>query len=173
MINYRRANISDIEALVDIRLQFLRYDKPDWAAETDPEIATGIRQYYTEAIPTGECIHWLAESDNRIIGSGALSIRRFAPGLLLRNGKSAYIFNIYIVPDFRKQGIATEIIRRLIADAKQHGVTRLELHATEMGYPVYTKLGFRQPNQKYLEFFVSPDNTNSLNEAKITNSYEI
>ncbi|MDR2441708.1 MAG: GNAT family N-acetyltransferase [Planctomycetaceae bacterium] len=158
MINYRHAEISDIETLVEFRLRFIRHYQPDQITELDAEIETGIRQYYTETIPTGECIHWLAEFDNRTIGGGALSIRCYAPGLLLRNGKSAYIFNIYTEPDFRKQGIATEIVRRLIADAKQHGVTRLELHATEMGCPVYEKLGFRLPDHKYMEYFVTSEN---------------
>lgn len=154
MINYRRADISDIETLVELRLRFIRQYQPDRVAELDAEIETGIRRYYTETIPTGECIHWLAESENRTIGGGALSIRSYAPGLLLRNGKSAYIFNIYTESGFRKRGIATEIVRRLIADAEQCGVTRLELHATEMGCPIYEKLGFRQPDHKYMEYFV-------------------
>ncbi|MDR1270570.1 MAG: GNAT family N-acetyltransferase [Planctomycetaceae bacterium] len=161
MINYRHANTSDIETLVEFRLRFIRHYKPEQATELDTEIESGIRQYYTETIPTGECIHWLAESENRIIGGGALSIWSYAPGLTLRNGKSAYIFNIYTEPDFRKQGIATEVVRRLIADAGQRGVTRLELHATEMGSPVYEKLGFQPPCHKYMEFFVSPNNTDS------------
>ncbi|MDR2754720.1 MAG: GNAT family N-acetyltransferase [Planctomycetaceae bacterium] len=164
MINYRRANFSDIETLVEFRFRFIRHYQPDRVAELDAEIETGIREYYTETIPTGECIHWLAESENQTIGGGALSIRSYAPGLLLRNGKSAYIFNIYTESGFRKQGIASEVVRRLIADAKQHGVTRLELHATEMGCPVYEKLGFRQPDQKYLEYFVATNNTDSKNE---------
>ncbi|MDR0338035.1 MAG: hypothetical protein LBI18_13195, partial [Planctomycetaceae bacterium] len=98
MINYRCANVLDIETLVKFRLRFIRYYQPDRVTELDTEIETGIRQYYTETIPTGECIHWLAELENQTIGGGALSIRRYAPGLLLRNGKSAYIFNIYTEP---------------------------------------------------------------------------
>ncbi|MDR1964860.1 MAG: GNAT family N-acetyltransferase [Planctomycetaceae bacterium] len=152
MINYRRADISDIETLVEFRFRFIRHYQPDRITELNEEIETGIRHYYAETIPTGECIHWLAEFEDRTIGGGALSVRRYAPGLMLRNGMSAYIFNIYTDSDFRKQGVATEIVRRLITDAKQHGITRLELHATEMGCPVYKKLGFESPNQAYLEY---------------------
>lgn len=50
----------------------------------------------------------------------------------------------------RGQGLAEAIIRRMLADEERRtGATRTALHATEMGEPVYRRLGY-EPNSTFI-----------------------
>lgn len=50
--------------------------------------------------------------------------------------------NVYTRPEFRRRGLATEVLKLMITDAKTLGLSNLELGATDQGAPVYRKLGF-------------------------------
>ena len=50
--------------------------------------------------------------------------------------------NVYARPEFRRRGLATEVQKLMIADAKTLGLSNLELGAADQGAPVCRKLGF-------------------------------
>lgn len=50
--------------------------------------------------------------------------------------------NVYTRPEFRRRGLATEVQKLMIADAKTLGLSNLELGAADQGAPVCRKLGF-------------------------------
>ena len=156
-IKYNRASVRDAEAITEHRMQFLKDADPKTKEATLIKLRETVLEYFVQAIPTGDCVCYLASLDNKIVGGGGFVIRRCAPGLLLPDGISAYIFNVYTAPEFRRQGIARHILRLLMQEAKQQNITRVELHATEMGRTLYEELGFHPPNHVYLEWF--PNNT--------------
>lgn len=45
-------------------------------------------------------------------------------------------------PDFRRQGLATKLLRHVLAIADKLAIRTLKLDATEMGEPLYRSLGF-------------------------------
>jgi GNAT superfamily N-acetyltransferase len=61
---------------------------------------------------------------------------------MIPNGREAYIMNMYTRPQWRGQGIATAIFRRLLEIARQKDCTRVALHALPPGRPIYEKEGF-------------------------------
>ena len=52
-------------------------------------------------------------------------------------GRKAYLMNLYTAPQYRRQGIATRILTRLVEDAHRRGVTAISLEATAIGRPLY------------------------------------
>ena len=59
------------------------------------------------------------------------------------------ILNVYTKPQFRKQGISTKVLSKLIDKAKRYNISKLELSATDMGKSLYEKIGFREKKSKY------------------------
>lgn len=51
--------------------------------------------------------------------------------------------NIFTFPDYRKQGIGTELLKRTVEEAKNRGYIKITLNATDMGRPLYEKYGFK------------------------------
>ena len=47
-----------------------------------------------------------------------------------------------VLPEYRRQGVAHELVQMLIDETKEKGVTEISLDATDLGRPLYESLGF-------------------------------
>ena len=95
---------------------------------------------------------FIAEVDGVAIGSASCQI--FAglyPQVLVENyRKYGYIWGVYVEPAYRRKGIAKQLTNMAIAYLKSLGCTRVILHASPSGKPVYTSLGFSESNEMRL-----------------------
>jgi|GEM_PF-5087295 N-acetylglutamate synthase and related acetyltransferases len=48
------------------------------------------------------------------------------------------------VPEFRKRGIAAELMKLLAAHAKEAGASKIHLGTTDEGRGLYEKIGFKE-----------------------------
>ena len=62
------------------------------------------------------------------------------------------ILNVYTEPEFRKQGIARQIMSTILTWTREHGLRSVNLHASAEGRPLYEKLGFEATNEMRLRF---------------------
>ena len=62
--------------------------------------------------------------------------------------KIGTLLNVYTYPEYRKNGIATDVIKMIIEEAKKQNVSIINLLATENGENVYKKLGFLETEDK-------------------------
>ena len=69
------------------------------------------------------------------------------PTLLHPTGKRAHLMNVYTNSEYRRQGIAHEMLSMLIGEAQEKGVTEISLDATELGRPLYKKYGFVESDE--------------------------
>jgi ribosomal protein S18 acetylase RimI-like enzyme len=65
--------------------------------------------------------------------------------------KYGYIWGVYVEPDFRGQGFAKRLTAMAVAYLKSLDCTRVILHASPSGKPVYTGLGFSESNEMRLD----------------------
>jgi len=82
-----------------------------------------------------------------LVAISGMVIWQLPPKYNIINGIAGYILNMYTIPEERNKGICTNLLRRLIEDAKQRGVSYLHLHASANGLHIYQKAGFEQPEQ--------------------------
>jgi GNAT superfamily N-acetyltransferase len=75
----------------------------------------------------------VAVADNKIVGCGIASTHK----------NIGWLGTIIVLPEYRRQGIGQEITRHLMEYCKSKGCSTLLLTASEMGEPIYLKLGFR------------------------------
>jgi len=57
-------------------------------------------------------------------------------------GKTGTLLNVLTYPEYRRKGIATKVINFLIGEAKNAGVSSIDLSATNDGKPLYEKMRF-------------------------------
>ena len=142
MMNIRKAVAGDLELLVDLRMEMLHAvitngDEEQWKISR-----ARTEQYYREAIESGEHIAYLAFDGERCVGTGGICFYRVLPTYYKPTGEKSYIINMYTHPEYRRQGIASEILRRLVADSLSRKVAYISLEATEEGKKLYEKCGF-------------------------------
>ena len=142
MIEYRKANVDDIEAISRIRVEFLsEVNYIDDEIERD-KLFENIKRYMMKMIPNKEFVSWLAIDNNKIIGISGVSFYEYPPNQKCLNGKVAYISNMYTYPEHRKRGIASKLFELTVEEAKERGCNKISLNTTDMGRGLYEKFGF-------------------------------
>lgn len=142
MIEYRKANEHDIDTLVHMRIEFLREVNGGKLERMKERLLQENRRYFKQAISDGTFVVWLALDVGNIIATGGLTLYDVPPTMSCINGKVGYISNIYTLREYRKQGIASALLKRIMEEAKLRGCTKVVLNATDMGRPIYEKAGF-------------------------------
>ena len=142
-MNYRKATNNDINLLVEQRLKFIEIDKEDNRYET---IKENCYLYFENALLNNKCDVILAEENTICIGTGIVFYYESVPSAFNVTGKNAYITSMYVEPQYRRKGIATNILNRIIEVAMEKEYRIIMLNASEMGRPIYKKMGFVDSN---------------------------
>ncbi len=134
----RQAVASDLETLVQLRFRQL-------AAEGDEatcDLTEPLYAYYREVLTTAEQTLLVAECNGQIVANGGLSYARKAPRYNNPTGMIGVVFAMYTEPDFRRMGIASDILKKLIDRAKKRGCGEIYVMASDAGVPFYEQAGF-------------------------------
>ena len=51
--------------------------------------------------------------------------------------------------EYRGKGLCTALMKNLVEYGREIGLGRIELKATEDGYPIYEKVGFKEKVNRY------------------------
>jgi ribosomal protein S18 acetylase RimI-like enzyme len=153
-IFFRKASERDINTLVDYRITFLKDAYGEPVPELESFLRLNLKHYFSESFKNKTYISWIAEYDNKPVGFSGMVIREQPANFEAPNGRTGYILNIFTLPGFRGNGIASSLVQKLIEEARQMKIDKVELHATKVGEPVYRKLGFVEPHDKALEIII-------------------
>src|ERR1700756_3559272 len=96
-------------------------------------MVTATADYLTKAIPEGSFRSWLACDKGRIVAGGAVVISAWPAHAYDLECRRATILNVYTEPEYRRRGIARQIMEIMIAWCRNEGFARVSLHASEHG----------------------------------------
>ena len=137
----KKTDSSDIEILMDIRLEMLRVvNGLEENASFDKVLVESSREYFLN----GDQTTVFAMEGGKIAGCATLSYMNLMPTFDHPTGKRAHLMNVYTRKEFRRRGVGSLMVNFLIEEAKSRGVTEISLDATEMGHPLYKSLGFNE-----------------------------
>ena len=88
------------------------------------------------------CIPTLADGRPEPAGTVVLVWQRVPPGVRNLAGVQAYALGMYVMPVLRRRGVARALMMRSIECAQEHGAALVTLHASDLGRPLYERLGF-------------------------------
>ncbi len=145
MFEYRKANVTDIDVLSQMRVSML-CDGKEYTDEFKFKLYNNIKSYILGGFKDKSFIAWVAVQNNEVIAMGGLAYYVLPPNDWCPSGRTAYIGNMYTIPDYRRKGIATKLLSLLVDEAKENCSERILLDATDMGKPLYEKYGFVNSN---------------------------
>lgn len=147
-IEIKQLNINDIDLLIQLRMEVLAdVFKNDFEKMTDTEIEKlkqENRNYYLNQLTNEGHIVCVVYNEKNIIGCGGMCLYNEMPSPDNINGKCAYLMNIYVKPNYRKQGIGKKICSWLIEQAKSKNITKIYLETSDNAKSMYKKLGFEE-----------------------------
>ena len=146
----RRATLDDIDALVDLRDAMWREIAAGMDIGDVREALGNTREYFQAAVPSGDYVCVLTEAQGQIVGGGGMVIYRKPSQPLSPVGVEGYILNMLTVAEWRGKGIASAIMRELLACAREAGAGLVWLRATDQGRSVYEKFGLAE-NPRYMQ----------------------
>ncbi len=110
--------------------------------------------WLADKLRKNEYFSWFAlnAAGEAVAGVGLWLQNDMLPGPLDSSGRRAYVLNVYTHPDYRRLGLARQLMTVLLDWCRTQGLVTVFLHASETGRPLYESLGFRQTNEMRLRF---------------------
>ncbi|MDE7340377.1 MAG: GNAT family N-acetyltransferase [Lachnospiraceae bacterium] len=146
-IKPERATINDIDALVQMRLDYLTEDYGSLTDEQIIKIKSSLPDYYRKHLNKDLLVYVARKPVIAACCFLLISEKPANPSFI--NGRTGNVLNVYTKPEYRKQGIAKKLMEQLIAEADELGLDYVELKSTDEGYRLYKSLGFSDEQSKY------------------------
>ena len=110
---------------------------------------TRFRKYFERRISQDEARFFVAVERGEIVGTAGALIADGYP-FCVHGIKRGYVFGVRVDPAHRNRGVATQLTQEAIAFLRGIGCTRVRLHASRFGRPIYERLGFHPTNEMEL-----------------------
>jgi GNAT superfamily N-acetyltransferase len=105
VVSIRRASLDDVETLVALERASSHLTQDAMVAD----VRRATRRYFLEALPANAIVVWVAEAQGTIVATSGLIFSQKPPSERNLTGLEAYLLNMYTVPAWRGQGIATRL----------------------------------------------------------------
>lgn len=138
-MRYRLGEIEDCEQLTELRLA-MRKERDLTFCEDVLRINT--LNFFRINIARGSHISFVCEHNGQIIATAGLTLFEMPPTDKLLNGKVAKLMNMYTVPNYRRNGIATKMLEFVMEYAREHEYYKVMLNTSPMGKKLYENYGF-------------------------------
>lgn len=137
-IEYRRFSKEYLETFIQMRITQLREE----GAKEEIDLAPALRDYYDRHMADGTFVSWLAFDGEKIIGTSGMSFVEKPPYFGCPSGKMGLLSSMYTDPEYRRQGIAKELLDRVVKEARNYGCGTVQITASDMGVKLYAAYGF-------------------------------
>lgn len=137
-MNYRKAQISDVNVLVELRKKQLI----DEGCFLNINIDNELKEYFLSSIADENIVIWVASENGNIISTCGVCFFQYPPSYSNPTGKVAYITNVYTKDEYRRQGIASMLLNHVMEVIIKREYKIIRLHASLQGKNIYKKMGF-------------------------------
>lgn len=137
-VQYRKLTEKDLDTFIEMRISQLREE----GARENIDLRPVLIDYYNRHMADGTFVSWLAVDGDRIVGTSGMSFVEKPPYFSCPNGKIGLLSSMFTANDYRRQGIAKELLMRVVNEAKEYGCGCVQITASDMGVLLYTDFGF-------------------------------
>ena len=146
-IEYRKLSEKELDVFIEMRINQLREE----GAKEDIDLKPALLDYYKRHMKDGTFVSWLALDGNNIIGTSGMSFVEKPPYFGCPSGKIVLLSSMFTNPNYRRNGIAKELLSRIVNEAKQYGCGTIQITASDMGVKLYTDFGVEQ-NGNFMQY---------------------
>jgi GNAT superfamily N-acetyltransferase len=137
-IEYRKLSEKELDVFIEMRINQLREE----GAKEDIDLKPALMDYYMRHMKDGTFVSWIAVDDGRIIGTSGMSFVEKPPYFGCSSGKMGLLSSMFTNLDYRRMGIAKELLHRVVEEARDYGCGTIQITASDMGVKLYTAYGF-------------------------------
>lgn len=146
-ISYKRLTENELDWFISMRINQLREE----GARENIDLAPALKDYYMRHMADGTFVSWLALDGNKIIATSGMSFVEKPPYFGCPSGRIGLLSSMYTDPDYRRKGIARELLARVIKDAREFECGTVQITASDMGVKLYSDFGFVH-NENFMQY---------------------
>lgn len=152
-IIYRRLTKADLDAFIDMRITQLteEYLTAGKRPPEDIDLKGALMDYYGRHLADGTFVSWLAVDGKKIVGTSGMSFVEKPPYFTCPTGRLGLLSGMFTDPDYRRSGIATELLGRVVEEARAYGCGAVWITASDMGVKLYAAYGFEH-NGNFMQY---------------------
>lgn len=154
-ISYKKLTTSELDVFIDMRITQLteEYVSSGQTVPTDVDLQSALKDYYNRHLADGTFVSWLAMDGNKIIGTSGMSFVEKPPYFGCPTGRLGLLSSMYTNPNYRRMGIAKELLHRVVEEARAYGCGAVHITASDMGVKLYTAYGFKH-NGNFMQYIL-------------------
>lgn len=137
-IEYKKLSGKELPVFIQMRIRQLREE----GATEDLDLVPALQDYYKRHMADGTFVSWLAMDGDKIVGTSGMSFVEKPPYFSCPSGKIGLLSSMFTAPDYRRMGIAKELLSRVVKEARDFGCGTVQITASDMGVLLYTDFGF-------------------------------
>lgn len=146
-VEYRRLTEKELDTFIEMRINQLREE----GAEEDFDLRPALEDYYYRHMADGTFVSWLAVDEDKIVGTSGMSFVEKPPYFGCPSGRIGLLSSMFTDPDYRRMGIARELLHRVVEEARKYGCGTVQITASDMGVKLYSSYGF-VPNGNFMQY---------------------
>lgn len=137
-VEYRKLTKEDLFIFIEMRINQLREE----GAKENIDLKPALKDYYSRHMEDGTFVAWLAVDGEKIIGTSGMSFVEKPPYFGCPSGKMGLLSSMFTSKEYRRQGIAKELLSRVVNEAREYGCGTVQITASDMGVLLYKDFGF-------------------------------
>lgn len=137
-LEYKRLTEKELDIFINMRINQLREE----GAEEEIDLKPALMDYYIRHLADGTFVSWLAVDGEKIIGTSGMSFVEKPPYFGCPSGRMGLLSSMFTDPNYRRRGIARELLDRVVEEAREYGCGTIQITASDLGVKLYTAYGF-------------------------------
>lgn len=147
MIVYRKLTENDLDTFIEMRIRQLREE----GATEEIDLKPALLSYYQKHLADHTFVSWLAVDGGVIVGTSGMSFVEKPPYFGCPSGRIGLLSSMYTKKEYRRRGIARELLSRVVEEARKYGCGAVQITASDMGVMLYTDFGFVK-NANFMQY---------------------
>ena len=152
-IVYKKLTDAEVDTFISMRISQLteEYTAEGKKVPEGVDLESALKDYYHRHMSDGTFVSWIAVDGDRIIGTSGMSFVEKPPYFGCPSGRLGLLSSMYTDPDYRRMGIAKELLYRVVEEARRYGCGAVHITASDMGVKLYTAYGFKH-NGNFMQY---------------------
>ena len=152
-ITYKRLSENELNTIIKMRIDQLteEYASDGREVPDDVDLETALMDFYKRNMASGTFVSWLAFDGDKIIGTSGMSFAEKPPYFTCPTGKLGILSSMYTDPNYRRMGIASQLLDKVVEEAKDYGCGTIYITASDMGVKLYESYGFKH-NGNFMQY---------------------
>ena len=144
---YQKLTEDKIDTFIQMRINQLLEE----GATKDVDLVPALKDYYFRHMADDTFVSWIAIDGDKIVGTSGMSFVEKPPYFGCPSGRIGLLSSMFTDPNYRRKGIAKELLSRVVEEARKYGCGTVQITASDMGVLLYTDFGFVK-NKNFMQY---------------------